>query len=80
MHVDDATREVIRATVKETLVSLGIDADNPIEVQRDLAYLREFRTNVTSMVRRALLAAIGGLVTGGLAVLWLGLRTILHAG
>lgn len=80
MPIDDELRAVIRATVEETLTSLGIDITNPLETQHDLAYLREFRTTTRALVRRALLVAVGGLVTGAGAVFWLGLRTVLGSG
>jgi hypothetical protein len=41
--MDAGDREVIRETVRETLISLGVDHTNPIEVQKDFAALRELR-------------------------------------
>jgi len=49
--LDEKTKIVIEQTansaaknaVEGMLVSLGIDATDPIEVQKDMAYLREFR-------------------------------------
>ena len=49
--MDEKTKAVIREVAEEaanravarTLTSLGIDHENPIEVQRDLAALRELR-------------------------------------
>lgn len=78
MPIDDELRDVIRTTVRETLTSLGIDVTHPIETQADLAYLREFRTTTKAMLRKALLAAVGGLVTGGLACFWLGFKAFLN--
>lgn len=36
--------ETAKKTVQETLLALGLDTDHPIEVQKDLATLREVRS------------------------------------
>ena len=38
----------VKHVVEETLTSLGFDVKDPIEVQRDVAALREFRKFMTS--------------------------------
>lgn len=73
----DELRELMKDTVHETLKGLGVDVDRPTEMQHDLAYLREFRTYTSAMVKRALVTAVGALVTGGLALLLLGIRSYL---
>jgi len=53
--MDDTARALVREiseqtaeqTVKRTLTALGVDHDNPLEVQRDLASLREIREILT---------------------------------
>jgi len=49
-------RELIRDTVRETLMGLGIDAGNPLEVQKDFASLREHREMFASLRKKVLLA------------------------
>lgn len=41
--VQQVAEEVATRTVERTLISLGIDQSNPIEVQQDMASLREIR-------------------------------------
>jgi len=36
-------RALVKSVVQETFLLLGIDATNPIENQKDFAYLREIR-------------------------------------
>lgn len=56
MSIDRETMEVLenvaeraaQQAVHETLVSLGLDPKKPIEVQRDMAALRELREMMTS--------------------------------
>lgn len=53
--LDEQTRIVMeqvaaaaaRAAVKDALTALGIDPNNPLEAQRDMAALRELRDTVT---------------------------------
>lgn len=39
----EIAKDAAKEAVSQTLVSLGIDTENPIEVQKDLASLRELR-------------------------------------
>lgn len=39
----DELKAIVRESVHETLVSLGIDSSDPIEVQKDFAHLRAAR-------------------------------------
>lgn len=41
--IRDVAQQTATETVEKTLISLGIDHDRPIEVQRDMAALREVR-------------------------------------
>ena len=40
---DSDTREIVKQTVRETLTTLGFDVRHPLEVQKDMAALREVR-------------------------------------
>lgn len=46
--LEDVAERAARQAVRETLVSLGIDPEKPIEAQRDMAALRELRELMTS--------------------------------
>lgn len=46
--VEMTVRETVPHVVKETLTSYGIDANNPIEVQKDNAFLHKIRTRLES--------------------------------
>lgn len=69
-------RELIRDTVRETLLSLGIDARNPISMQADFRALREWRQAVQAARRNAALAVIGMLITAAGTALWLGIKAM----
>jgi len=67
--------ELVKATVKETLLQLGADVENPREMQADFQALREWREAYTSVKKKALLTVIGILVGGFVAAVWVGLKT-----
>lgn len=70
-------REIVKESVKETLVTLGIEACDPIDMQRDFQFLREVRQTAEKVKGKAILAAVGVLVAALLGVLWLGFKETL---
>ena len=64
-HTREIAREAARAAVPEALRTLGVDTDNPIEVQKDFATLRDIR----HLWRKARNAAVWGLVIATTGVL-----------
>lgn len=82
MSSTQLTREELKAlmkeTVEETFIKLGLKIDDPIEVQKDFQHLREWRVTVTSLKMKALVAAVGVVVTGSLAAIWVGFTSQFH--
>jgi hypothetical protein len=85
--------ESATTAVRATLLTLGIDADDPIQAQEDFAVLREvgklvrdpefrkdiehtraWRLALREIKTKGILTAVGVVVTGGLALLWLGIQ------
>lgn len=67
-------KRIVAETVEQTLLTLGVDTDDPIELQKDLAHLRAWRQAKETVVRQGLITAIGVIVAGGLGLLWLGMK------
>jgi hypothetical protein len=67
-------RELIRQTVKETLLSLGIEVDDPIKVQRDFQHLREWRETTEALKSKGLMTLFGVVLAGILGFIWLGFK------
>ena len=73
-EVREIAHDAAEHAVQEVFLRYGIDAGNPIEVQKDFAYLRQQRSAaeaVGPVVKRTL---IGLAVTGLLALLVIGFQ------
>jgi arginyl-tRNA synthetase len=71
-------REVMVATVGETLTALGIEHDDPIEVQKDMRHLREWRTSTENIKQKGYLTMVAISVSGTLGLVVLGLKKWLN--
>lgn len=67
-------KKIVAEAVAETLLKLGIDASDPIELQKDMQHLREWRESVATVKRQSLITAIGILTVGILGLIWAALR------
>ena len=67
-------RKIVAETVAETLTRMGIPADDPIEVQKDMAHLRAWRESVATVKRQGIITAVGILTAGLLGILWLAIK------
>ena len=70
-------RVTAKETVRETFQGLGVDMSDPISVQHDFAFVREFRTTWASARRRTVIVLVGVLASAGAGALWLGIRAAL---
>lgn len=65
---------IVRTTVQETLVTLGMDARNPIGLQQDMAFLREMRLAHQRIRTKGVLILVGIVVSSLAAAAWLGIK------
>lgn len=70
----EEVQHLVSEAVKQTLIQLGVDASNPIEMQRDFQHLREWRTAGEDLKRKGMLTLLGIFVTGLASLGLLGLR------
>jgi hypothetical protein len=66
--------KIVSKTVAETLLKLGIDADDPLEFQADMQHLRSWRRSVDTVKKQSLMTAIGILTAGMLGLIWVAVR------
>lgn len=64
-------KRIVAETVERTLLTLGVDTDDPIELQRDLQMLRDWRLSVSAIKRQGLVTAVGVITVGALGLLWM---------
>ena len=73
-------RRLVKETVRETLLQLGVNVEEPEEVlafQRDLHHLRKWRLTMEALEGRSAWMVIATLITGVLAAFWIGFQTML---
>lgn len=66
--------KIVSQAVAETLLKLGIDTSDPVELQKDMAHLRAWRESVQTVKRQSLITAIGILTVGVLGLIWAALK------
>lgn len=72
--VDRSASEAAKHAVKEMLLTMGIDTEDVLEVQRDMQHLRAWRQSIQTVKRQSLVVAVGIIVTGAIGALWLALK------
>lgn len=70
----DDIDDIVSKAVKETLTSMGFQADNPIEAQRDMQFLRAWRSSTEAVKRQSIATTIAVITAGLLGLVWLALR------
>ncbi len=68
---------LIQKTVNTTLTKLGIDYEDPLEMQRDFQHLREFRLSMERIKNKTMMSVIGTVIVGLMAAFWIGFRHLL---
>ena len=71
VHVQD----VVRTAVTETLITLGMDASDPMSLQQDMHFVREMRQTSEKLRSKGLLVMVGLLLTGLAGAVWLGIKS-----
>lgn len=67
-------RKIVADTVKETLTKLGVDTENPLEYQKDQAFVRSWRNSSEAVKRQGIITAIGIITTGLVGLVWMALK------
>ena len=73
---DEKVRDIVVKTVDETLQKMGLNPDEIYEAQKDFMYLREQRRLHEKISMRVRFVIVGFLVTGALALLILGVKSV----
>jgi len=72
--VDEIAKQAAKEAVKEVFLTLGIETDEALEVQKDMQHLRAWREAVATVKRQSLMTAIGIITAGVLGLVWLAVK------
>lgn len=72
--ITEVAEKASERTVQRTLQGLGVDVTQPLETQRDFAYLRQLRASSVEVGRKGLLTMVGLIIAAVLAALWTGIK------
>jgi 2-iminoacetate synthase ThiH len=67
-----------KEAVKETLMQLGMSSVDPIEVQKDMAHLRNWRKAVEGVQTKGLLTMVTILLTGAIGMFVIGFKDMVN--
>lgn len=67
-------RKVVAEAVSDTLLKLGIEVDDPMEVQRDLQFLRGWRQSSNTIKDKSIATAVAIVVSGFLGLLYMAFK------
>lgn len=71
-------KDLVKAVVQETFLLLGIDASEPLENQKDFAYLRDLREGSERWAMRSRLILFAAACTTGFSMLiWIVRKAVL---
>lgn len=70
----DLIEHIVARTVRHTLTELGIDLRNPLEMQSDFQYLRQWRKAGDEIRRKGRVGAMSFFVSGAIALILLGVK------
>lgn len=69
-EIDKLCQRVAEKTVNDTLLKLGMSIGDPIEFQKDMAFLRSWRQSSDSVKRQGFITMTIVLTTGFLGLLY----------
>lgn len=63
-----------KKTVEDLLIKLGVEHDDPIEMQKDFQHLRSWRVSSETIKAKAVLTAIGIVIAGICGAVWVAIK------
>lgn len=67
-------KRIVAEAVAETLTKLGIQVDDPLEAQKDMQFLRQWRESAATVKKQSLVTAVGVITVGILGLIWLAIK------
>lgn len=76
----DVADQAAELAVKRTFITLGLDPNEPIAAQRDLAWLRATRERSEGIWGKIIVGLVGVGVVGATSAFWIGFQTVIGRG
>lgn len=76
---ESEVRSIVKETVQEVLLSLGIDAKDPIKTQRDFQRLRSWGDAIDDVKKKSRMTLVGMILTGLAAIFVMGTKKFTSA-
>jgi hypothetical protein len=67
-------KRIVAEAVEETLTKLGFDVGKPMEAQKDMQFLRDWRESAATVKKQSLITAVGVITVGVLGLIWLAIQ------
>ncbi len=67
-------RDLMHEAVVDAMSTLGIDARSPMDVQKDMQFMRELRLTSEKIRQKGILTLVGLLVVAGAGAIWVGIK------
>lgn len=61
-------KTIVASTVLDTLTKLGVDSAEPLETQKDMAHLRNWRRSTETIKQRGMVTAVGFVIVSVLGL------------
>lgn len=72
---DSEIHAIVKATVAETLIGLGLTAGDPVELQKDFIHLRNLRQGCEATRRNIIKAVITVTIPAALYIIWVAVKS-----
>lgn len=66
---------IVAESVRQTLIQLGISTMDPLEMQKDMQHLREWRKSMENIKSKSMITILTIFLSGTIAALWLGFKS-----
>ena len=68
--IDRIADSAAQKALRNLFLTLGVNVDDPTEVQRDMAFIRNWRLSSEAVKRQGFILAVGVIITGMLGLVW----------
>lgn len=69
-NISAVAEDAAQKAVKQTLISLGVDVENPREFQADMLHTRNWRRSTETVKSQGLRVTVGVIFTGMIALIY----------